>query len=98
MTKSPNVVNIRHHYRNYEYHPSPIIRAYRRTRTWLTDHFVLAENRFENIYSFTFLVTVAILLMLVGWLDLQVGGESGGLDVNRLPPDQLNNDSNNNKK
>lgn len=91
MTRTPNLVNIRHHYRNYEYHPSRIVRAYRKTRTWLTDHFVLAENRFENIYSFAFLATIGILMIFVGWLNLQLGGEAGGFDVNRLPSDPFDN-------
>lgn len=85
-SKTPNTIGIRHHYRNYEYHPNRIVRAYRQTRTWLTDHFVLAENRFENIYSFSFLVTFGVLLCFVGWLNLQVGGEAGDFDTNKLPP------------
>lgn len=84
-TTTTNITTIRHHYRNHEYHPNRIVRAYRITRTWLTDHFVIAENRFENVYSFTFLVTIAILFFLVSYLNLQMGGEAGGLDANRIP-------------
>lgn len=81
---TPNLIVIRHHYRNYNYHPSRIVRAYRMTRTWLTDHFVIAEKRMENIYSFMMLLTTAVLLVFVGWLNLQEGGEAGGFDVDRL--------------
>lgn len=59
------------------------MRAYRQTRTWLTDHFNFADRKFENIYSFTFLVTIVILGILSTYLNLQVGGETGGLDVDR---------------
>lgn len=83
-TSTPNVTAIRHHYRNTDYHPSKIVRAYRMTRTWLTDHFIIADNRIENIYSFSMLVTTAILLLLACWLNLQEGGEAGGYDVNRI--------------
>lgn len=85
--KTPNLVIIRHHYRNYNYHPSRIVRAYRMTRTWLTDHFVIAEKRFENIYSFLMLLTTAILFIVITMLNLQVGGEAGGLDVDHLNKD-----------
>lgn len=83
---TPSFNIIRHHYRNTDYHPSRIVRAYRVTRTWLTDHFVIADNRMENIYSFSMLLTTAILLIVACWLNLQVGGESGGFDTNKLTP------------
>lgn len=54
------------------------------TRTWLTDHFVIADNRIENLYSFMMLFTAAFLLVFVGWLNLQVGGEAGDYDTNKL--------------
>lgn len=80
---TPSLTTIRHHYRNYEHHPWRIVRAYRKTRTWLTDHFVISEKRFENIYSFSFLVTVVIAFFITTTLNLQLGGEAGGLDVDR---------------
>lgn len=82
-SNSHNFIGIRHYYRNYEHHPSRIVRAYRQTRTWLTDHFNFADRVFENIYSFTFLVTIIILGIWSAYLNLQVGGETGGLDVDR---------------
>lgn len=83
---TPNFIVVRHHYRNTDYHPSKIVRAYRMTRTWLTDHFVIADNRMENLYSFTMLATTAILFVFAGWLNLQEGGEAGGYDVNKIKP------------
>lgn len=68
------------------------MRAYRKTRTWLTDHFVIAEKRMENIYSFFMLLTTAVLFVLVTWLNLQEGGESGGLDTNKLKTISANDD------
>lgn len=81
---APNFIAIRHHYRNTDYHPSKVVRAYRMTRTWLTDHFIIADNRIENIYSFTMLLTTALLFVFVGWLNLQLGGEAGDFDTNKL--------------
>lgn len=81
---TPNLIAVRHHYRNYEYHPSKIVRAYRMTRTWLTEHFVIAEKRMENIYSFLILLFTAILFIFVCTLNLQLGGEAGDFDVNKL--------------
>lgn len=95
--KPLNSVAIRHYYRNYEHHPSRIVRAYRKTRTWLTEHFVIAEKRMENIYSFLMLLTTAVLFVFVGWLNLQEGGEAGGLDTNKLKTIDSN-DNNNVKK
>lgn len=92
---APNSMTIRHYYRNYEYHPSRIVRAYRITRTWLTDHFVIAEKRMENIYSFLMLLTTAVLLVYIGFLNLQVGGEAGGYDTNKIP--QIATDDNDKK-
>lgn len=89
---TPNSIAIRQYYRNYEYHPSRIVRAYRITRTWLTDHFVIAEKRMENIYSFLILLTTAVLFIFVGLLNLQVGGEAGGFDVNKLEQIDKNDD------
>lgn len=83
---TPSFIVIRHHYRNTDYHPSRIVRAYRITRTWLTDHFVIADNRLENIYSFSMLLTTAILFVVAAWLNLQVGGEAGDFDTNKLKP------------
>lgn len=92
---TPNFIAVRHHYRNYDYHPSRIVRAYRITRTWLTDHFVIAEKRLENIYSFLILLTTAVLLVIVARLNLQLGGEAGGFDINRLKTDnEVKDDSN----
>lgn len=76
-------MTIRHHYRNYEHHPWRVVRAYRITRTWLTEHFVISDRRFENIYSFSFLVCVVIALFISACLNLQLGGEAGGLDIDR---------------
>lgn len=90
--KTSNNVSIRHYYRNYDYHPNRLVRAYRMTRTWLTDHFVIADNRFENIYSFTFLVTVLVAFIFVSWLNLHVGGEAGDFDKNKLPPKEESKD------
>lgn len=80
------MTTIRHHYRNYQHHPLRIVRAYRKTRTWLTDHFVIAENRFENIYSFTFLVIVGLACLLTMWVNPKLGGEAGDFDRNKLAP------------
>lgn len=91
MPVSPNLIAVRHHYRNNEYHPSRIVRAYRMTRTWLTEHFVIAEKRMENIYSFLMLLTTAVLIIFVGWLNLQPGGEAGNFDANKL--EAVKNDS-----
>lgn len=80
---SPNFIIINQYYRNYEHHPWRIVRAYRKTRNWLTDHFVLSDQRFENIYSFSFLVVVGIALIITCYLNLQMGGAEGGYDVDK---------------
>lgn len=82
-SNTPSIVAIRNHYRNHQYHPSRIVRAYRKTRTWFTEHFVLAERPFENAYSFSFLLSTGILFIFVSYLNLQLGGGSGGLDVDK---------------
>lgn len=83
-SNSNKLVGIRHYYRNYQDHPSRIVRAYRKTRTWLTDHFVIADRRFENIYSFTFFVTICILGIVSAYLNLQLGGDAVGYDVDKI--------------
>lgn len=87
---SDHFAGIRYYYRNYEHHPSRIVRAYRQTRTWLTDHFYIADRRFENIYSFTFLVTFGVVGIITVYLNLGLGGESGGYDVDRTQKPKSN--------
>lgn len=81
--------SIRNHYRNTDYHPSIIVRAYRKIRTWLTDHFVIAEHRLENIYSISIIITFAFLGILFLYLDYH-GGAAGGLDDIKIDKKQKN--------
>lgn len=81
IASNPNLTAIRQYYRNTDYHPSKIVRAYRMTRTWLTDHFVIGERRFENIYSGSFIVVFAIFFIIILYVNIEVGNE--GLDVDR---------------
>lgn len=74
---------LRNHYYNSDYHPSKIVRAYRKTRVWLTEHFVLADQRIANIYSASLLVTVFIAFWFVNWFFTFSGGPNAGLDVDQ---------------
>lgn len=73
----PNVSTIRHYYRNEKRHPSRIVRMYRRTRTWLTDHFIISDRRIENIYSFSLLAIIFIATVYIFFFDLFMKGASG---------------------
>lgn len=57
---------------------------YRKTRTWLTDHFLISDRRIENIYSFSFLAMIAIATIYIIYFDW-IGGTTGlDHDVNKV--------------
>lgn len=58
------------------------MRAYRQTRTWLTEHFVLAEHRLANMYSASILLTLVIAIIWVFYLDFVIDF-LGGHDIDR---------------
>lgn len=74
---------LRNHYYNREHHPSKLVRAYRKTRNWLTEHFVFSEQRIENIYSAYILVILFVALCYINWFYTISGGPNAGLDVDQ---------------
>lgn len=81
--KTPLCMTLRNHYYNTKYHPSKIVRAYRKTRNWLTEQFVFAEHRISNIYSASLMLTFFIAFWYVNWFFTFSGGPNAGLDVDQ---------------
>lgn len=81
--KTPYCMPSRNYYYNTEHHPSKIVRGYRKTRNWLTEHFVFSDRRISNMYSaYIMLIFFSAFFWVLWYFDLS-GGPNAGLDVDR---------------